>query len=110
MATISNCGTTKRKPRLDFDDHSYIVDRSKGEKTYWRCIKYSSDRSRSRLHTCNFTTGRSFRRLDPLKSEWVPIQLFSIPAGIAQEISDQFLTVASSKFEGNSREMTGTYV
>ncbi|CAF1533811.1 unnamed protein product [Adineta ricciae] len=55
MATISNCGTTKSKPRLDLDNHSYIVDRSKGEKTYWRCIKYSSDRCRSRLHTCNFT-------------------------------------------------------
>ncbi|CAF0982448.1 unnamed protein product [Adineta ricciae] len=26
--------------------------------------------------------GRSFRRLDPLKSEPVPVQLFSIPAGI----------------------------
>ncbi|CAF0982208.1 unnamed protein product [Adineta ricciae] len=54
--------------------------------------------------------GRSFRQLDPLKPESVPVQLFSIPAGIAQEISDQFLTVSSSKFAGNGREITGTYV
>ncbi|CAF1214971.1 unnamed protein product [Adineta ricciae] len=58
----------------------------------------------------DYYKGRSFRRLDPLKSESVPVQLFSIPAGIAQEISDQFLTVSSSKFAGNGREMTGTYV
>ncbi|CAF1107767.1 unnamed protein product [Adineta ricciae] len=73
----------------------------------------------------NECPGRSFRRLDPLKSESFPVQLFSIPAqfspilassgrflaaGIAQEISDQFLAVSSSKFAGKAREMTGTYV
>ncbi|CAF1407048.1 unnamed protein product [Adineta ricciae] len=55
MATISNNGTTKNKPRLDLDGYSYIKDRSSDERTYWRCIKYSSDRCRSRLHTCILT-------------------------------------------------------
>jgi FLYWCH zinc finger domain len=55
MATISNNGTTKNKPRLDHDGYSYIMDRSTNEKTYWRCIKYSSDHCRSRLHTCILT-------------------------------------------------------
>jgi len=55
MATIPNNGTTKNKPRLDYENHSYIMDRSTNEKTYWRCIKYSSDCCRSRLHTCNLT-------------------------------------------------------
>ena len=57
MATISNTGTTKRKPRLDYDGFSYVTDRVTSEKTYWRCIKYSSDRCRSRLHTCVLTNG-----------------------------------------------------
>jgi len=55
MATISINGTTKLKPRLDFDGHSYIKDRSTSRKTYWRCIKYSTDLCHSRLHTCNVT-------------------------------------------------------
>ncbi|CAF1251013.1 unnamed protein product [Adineta ricciae] len=55
MATISNNGTTKNKPRLDLGGYSYIKDRSSDEKTYWRCIKYSLDRCRSRLHTCILT-------------------------------------------------------
>ena len=55
MATISNNGTTKNKPRLDHEVHSYIIDRSTNEKTYWRCIKYFPDRCRSRLHTCTLT-------------------------------------------------------
>jgi hypothetical protein len=55
MATISSSGTTKRKPRLDYDGFSYVTDRVTSEKTYWRCIKYSSDRCRSRLHTCVLT-------------------------------------------------------
>ncbi|CAF1395529.1 unnamed protein product [Adineta ricciae] len=38
--------------------------------------------------------GRSFRRLDPLKSE-------SILAGMTREISDQIVIVSDSKFAGN---------
>ncbi|CAF1354012.1 unnamed protein product, partial [Adineta ricciae] len=46
--------------------------------------------------------GRSFRRLDPLKSEPVPqVPCRRIPAGVVQQISDQFLAVSSSKFAGN---------
>lgn len=52
MPTVSHNGTTKNKPRLDHDGYSYIMDRSTDDKTYWRCIKYFSDRCRSRLHTC----------------------------------------------------------
>jgi hypothetical protein len=55
MATISTNGTTKQKPRLDLNGHSYIKDRGNDTKTYWRCIKYSSHQCRSRLHTCNVT-------------------------------------------------------
>ncbi|CAF1149247.1 unnamed protein product [Rotaria sordida] len=55
MAAISKNGTTKQKPRLDLDGYSYIKDRSTNEKTYWRCIKYSTHRCRSRLHTCVIT-------------------------------------------------------
>ncbi|CAF1148583.1 unnamed protein product [Rotaria sordida] len=55
MAAISNNGTTKQKPRLDLDGYSYIKDRSTNEKTYWGCIKYSTHRCRSRLHTCVIT-------------------------------------------------------
>lgn len=51
MATISNNGTTKQKPRLDFNGYSYIMDRSTNEKTYWRCINFYSHHCRSRLHT-----------------------------------------------------------
>lgn len=55
MAAFSKSGTTKSKPRLDLDGHSYIMDRSTATKTYRRCIKYSSDRCHSRLHTCILT-------------------------------------------------------
>ena len=55
MATISNNGTTKNKPRLDHEGYSYIIDRVTNEKTYCRCIKYFSDRCRFRLHTCTLT-------------------------------------------------------
>lgn len=55
MTTIASNGTTKNKPRLDYDGYSYIMDRSTNDKTYWRCIKYSSDHCRSRLHTCILT-------------------------------------------------------
>ena len=55
MATVSINGTTKNKPRLDLDGYSYIMDRSTNDKTYWRCIKYSSDCCRSRLHTSILT-------------------------------------------------------
>ncbi|CAF3945225.1 unnamed protein product [Rotaria sp. Silwood1] len=55
MATISNNGTTKQKSRLDLDGFSYIKDRSTSEKTYWRCIKYSTHHCHSRLHTCVVT-------------------------------------------------------
>ncbi|CAF3622430.1 unnamed protein product [Rotaria socialis] len=55
MATFLINGTTKNKPRLDCDGYSYIMDRSTNDKTYWRCIKYSSDCCRSRLHTCILT-------------------------------------------------------
>jgi hypothetical protein len=43
MATVSNTGTTKQKPRLDLDGYSYIIDRSTSEKTYWGCIKFYSN-------------------------------------------------------------------
>ena len=52
MATIANNGTTKNKPRLVYEGMSYIMDRTTETKTYWRCIKFSSDQCRSRLHTC----------------------------------------------------------
>ena len=55
MFTISENGTTKQKPRLDFEGYSYVKDRTTTERVYWRCIKYSSDRCRSRLHTCVHT-------------------------------------------------------
>lgn len=55
MATISNNGTTKQKPRLDLNGHSYIMDRSTSEKTYWRCVKFHSHHCHSRLHTCIIT-------------------------------------------------------
>ena len=55
MATISIHGTTKQKPRLDYNGYSYIKDRSTIEKTYWRCINYSSQHCHSRLHTCVIT-------------------------------------------------------
>lgn len=55
MATVSNNGTTKQKPCLDYNGYSYVMDRSTSEKTYWRCIKYSSDRCHSRLHTSVLT-------------------------------------------------------
>jgi len=55
MATITINGTTKQKPRLDLNGHSYIKDRSTSTKTYWRCIKYSTDLCHSRLHTCIIT-------------------------------------------------------
>ena len=51
MATISNNGTTRQKPRLDVNGYSYIMDRSASEKTYWRCIKSHSHRCHSRLRT-----------------------------------------------------------
>lgn len=52
MFTITEIGTTKQKPRLDFDGYSYVKDRTTNEKIYWRCIKYYSDRCHARLHTC----------------------------------------------------------
>ncbi|CAF0834509.1 unnamed protein product [Rotaria sordida] len=55
MATISNHGTTKQKPRLDYNGYSYVKDRTTNEKIYWRCIKYSSHHCHSRLHTCIIT-------------------------------------------------------
>ena len=55
MATISTFGTTKRKPLLDYEGHSYIKDRSTAEKIYWRCVRYSTQHCGSRLHTCIFT-------------------------------------------------------
>ncbi len=55
MATISNSGTTKQKPRLDLNGYSYVMDRSTSVKTYWRCIKFYSHHCRSRLHTCIIT-------------------------------------------------------
>ena len=55
MFTICENGTTKQKPRLDHDGYSYVKDRTIGDKTYWRCIKYLSDSCRSRLHTCIIT-------------------------------------------------------
>ena len=55
MATISNNGTTKQKPRLDLNGHSYIMDRSTSKKTYWRCMNFRSHHCRSRLHTCIIT-------------------------------------------------------
>jgi hypothetical protein len=55
MVTISINGTTKLKPRLDFDGQSYIKDQSTSTKTYWRCIKYSTDLCHSCLHICNVT-------------------------------------------------------
>ncbi len=55
MATISTCGTTKQKPRLDYNGYSYVKDRSTTEKIYWRCIRFSTQRCHSRLHTCIIT-------------------------------------------------------
>jgi len=55
MATISASGTTKQKPRLEYKGHFYVKDRSTSEKIYWRCIKFSTQHCRSRLHTCIFT-------------------------------------------------------
>ena len=55
MATISTFGITKRKPLLDYEDHSYVKDRSTTEKLYWHCVRYSTQHCRSRLHTCIFT-------------------------------------------------------
>jgi hypothetical protein len=52
MLKVSENTTTKQKPRLDLDGHSYIKDRSFGEKIYWRCINYKSECCHSRLHTC----------------------------------------------------------
>ena len=52
MATTSHNGTTKSKPYLDYEGHSYIIDRSTNEKIHWRCAKYFSDCCRSHLHTC----------------------------------------------------------
>ncbi|CAF1375311.1 unnamed protein product [Adineta ricciae] len=46
--------------------------------------------------------------LDSSKFRQVPYR--QIPAGISEEISDQFLAVSSSNFAGNGQEMTGTYV
>ena len=55
MSKISENGTTKQKPRLGLDSHSYIQDRPYGEKIYWHCINYKSDSCHSRLHTCIIT-------------------------------------------------------
>ncbi|CAF1096383.1 unnamed protein product [Rotaria sordida] len=55
MITISTFGTTKRKPLLDYNGHSYVKDRSTTEKIYWRCSRYSTQHCRSRLHTCILT-------------------------------------------------------
>ena len=55
MATISNNSTTKQKPHLNYNGYFCVMDRSTSEKTYWRCIKYSSDRCHSRLHTSVLT-------------------------------------------------------
>ncbi|CAF3152751.1 unnamed protein product, partial [Rotaria sp. Silwood2] len=55
MATISNCGTTRQKPRLDLNGYSYIMDRSTSKMTYWRCIKFHSHHCHARLHTCIIT-------------------------------------------------------
>ena len=55
MATISTFGTTKRKPLLNYEGHSYVKDRSTAEKIYWRCVRYSTQRCHSHLHTCIFT-------------------------------------------------------
>ncbi|CAF3049568.1 unnamed protein product [Rotaria sp. Silwood2] len=52
MLKISENGTTTQKPRPDLDGHSYIKDRSFGEKIYWRCINYNSNSCHSRVHTC----------------------------------------------------------
>lgn len=52
MFSITQHGTTKQRARLDLDGYSYVKDRIVNEKIYWRCIKYSSDQCRSRLHTC----------------------------------------------------------
>ena len=54
MTTISTFGTTK-KPLLKYAGHFYVKDWSTAEKTYWRCIKYSTQYCHSRLHTCLFT-------------------------------------------------------
>ena len=55
MATISASGTTKQKPRLEYEGHFYVRDRSTSEKIYWRCIRFSTQHCHSRLHTCIFT-------------------------------------------------------
>ncbi|CAF1509673.1 unnamed protein product [Rotaria sordida] len=55
MVTISTFGTTKRKPLLDYNGHSYVKDRSTTEKIYCRCSRYSIQHCRSRLHTCILT-------------------------------------------------------
>ena len=52
MFTISQSGTCKQRPRLDFDGFSYVRDRITSEKIYWRCIKYKSNHCHARLHTC----------------------------------------------------------
>ncbi|CAF1406083.1 unnamed protein product [Adineta ricciae] len=54
----------------------------------------------------DISPGRSFRRLDPFKSESISVQLFSTPA----QFSPIPASSDSSKFAGNSREMAGTYV
>ena len=55
MATITNNGTTKSNPHLNCEGHSYIIDPSTNEKTYWGYIKYFLDCCRPRLHTCTLT-------------------------------------------------------
>ncbi len=52
MASICDNDTTKEKPRLDLDGHSYV---DLPLKTYWRCIKYSTNHCHSCLDTCNVT-------------------------------------------------------
>ena len=52
MFTISQNGISKQRPRLDLGGFSYVNDRITNEKIYWRCIKYKSDHSHARLHTC----------------------------------------------------------
>ena len=52
MAAIVNNGTMKNKPHLVYEGMSYILDRTTDVKTYWRCVKFSADQCRSRLHPC----------------------------------------------------------
>ncbi|KYN21784.1 hypothetical protein ALC57_05190 [Trachymyrmex cornetzi] len=43
--------STKNKNLLVYSGYIFVKDYKKKEKIYWKCVKYSTDKCRGRVHT-----------------------------------------------------------